>query len=72
MYAKLEEDFGLAKKSMAIFDRAAQAVADDDKFEVRISFSGAMLQRLIAFEDVHHLYCESHSQLRSTGQSSDL
>jgi pre-mRNA-splicing factor SYF1 len=34
MYAKLEEDFGLAKRSMSIFDRATQAVADEDKFEV--------------------------------------
>ncbi|KAF9458638.1 hypothetical protein BDZ94DRAFT_1270105 [Collybia nuda] len=34
MYAKLEEDFGLAKRSMAIFDRATQVVADDDKFEM--------------------------------------
>ncbi|KAJ7871444.1 hypothetical protein B0H14DRAFT_3131846 [Mycena olivaceomarginata] len=34
MYAKLEEDFGLAKRSMSIFDRATQAVADEDKFEM--------------------------------------
>jgi pre-mRNA-splicing factor SYF1 len=34
MYAKLEEDFGLAKRSMSIFDRATQLVADEDKFEV--------------------------------------
>lgn len=34
MYAKLEEDFGLAKRSMTIFDRATQVVADEDKFEV--------------------------------------
>lgn len=36
MYAKLEEDFGLAKRSMSIFDRATQLVADEDKFEVRV------------------------------------
>lgn len=34
MYAKLEEDYGLAKRSMSIFDRATQVVADEDKFEV--------------------------------------
>lgn len=34
MYARLEEDFGLAKRSMSIFDRATQVVADEDKFEV--------------------------------------
>ncbi|KAJ6500468.1 hypothetical protein C8R45DRAFT_977824 [Mycena sanguinolenta] len=34
MYAKLEEDFGLAKRSMSILDRATQAVGDEDKFEM--------------------------------------
>lgn len=34
MYAQLEEDHGLAKRSMSIFDRATQVVADEDKFEV--------------------------------------
>lgn len=34
MYAKLEEDFGLAKRAMAIYQRAADVVADEDKFEV--------------------------------------
>lgn len=34
MYAQLEEDHGLAKRSMAIYDRATQTVADADKFEV--------------------------------------
>jgi pre-mRNA-splicing factor SYF1 len=34
MYAQLEEDYGLARRSMAILERATQAVADDDKFEV--------------------------------------
>jgi pre-mRNA-splicing factor SYF1 len=34
MYAQLEEDFGLAKRSMAIYERAAQAVSDEDKFEM--------------------------------------
>ena len=34
MYAKLEEDFGLARRSMSILERATQVVADEDKFEV--------------------------------------
>jgi len=34
MYSKLEEDYGLAKRSMAIYDRATQVVADEEKFEV--------------------------------------
>ncbi|KAF8078124.1 hypothetical protein FPV67DRAFT_1464273 [Lyophyllum atratum] len=34
MYAKLEEDYGLAKRSMNILDRATKVVADQDKFEV--------------------------------------
>jgi pre-mRNA-splicing factor SYF1 len=34
MYAKLEEDFGLAKRAMAIYQRAADVVADEAKFEV--------------------------------------
>ena len=34
MYAQLEEDHGLAKRSMAIFNRATQVVNDEDKFEV--------------------------------------
>ncbi|KAF9532344.1 hypothetical protein CPB83DRAFT_874209 [Crepidotus variabilis] len=34
MYAQLEEDFGLAKRSMSIYERATQVVADEDKFEM--------------------------------------
>ncbi|KAG8798080.1 pre-mRNA-splicing factor syf1 [Serendipita sp. 398] len=34
MYAKLEEDFGLAKRAMAIYERAVGVVADQDKFEM--------------------------------------
>jgi pre-mRNA-splicing factor SYF1 len=36
MYAQLEEDHGLAKRAMSIYDRATQVVADGDKFEVRV------------------------------------
>ncbi|KIM32035.1 hypothetical protein M408DRAFT_64270 [Serendipita vermifera MAFF 305830] len=34
MYAKLEEDFGLATRAMSIYERAAGVVADEDKFEM--------------------------------------
>lgn len=34
MYAQLEEEHGLAKRAMGIYDRAATAVQDDDKMEV--------------------------------------
>ncbi|KAJ7582595.1 hypothetical protein C8J56DRAFT_223714 [Mycena floridula] len=34
MYAKLEEDYGLAKRAMTIYERATQAVADGDKMEM--------------------------------------
>ena len=34
MYANLEEDYGLAKRAMAIYDRATKEVEDGDKFEV--------------------------------------
>jgi hypothetical protein len=59
MYAKLEEDFGLARRSMAIFDRATQVVADEDKFEVCLA---ADLYHCILryFTDVLHLHCQSN------------
>ncbi|KAI0747985.1 spliceosome complex protein [Daedaleopsis nitida] len=34
MYASFEEEHGLAKRAMSIYDRAAAAVADEDKFEL--------------------------------------
>lgn len=34
MYAQLEEEHGLAKRAMSIYDRATQVVADEDKFQV--------------------------------------
>jgi pre-mRNA-splicing factor SYF1 len=36
MYAKLEEEYGLARRAMNIYDRATQVVADVDKFEVTL------------------------------------
>lgn len=34
MYANFEEEHGLAKRAMSIYDRATTAVADEDKFEL--------------------------------------
>ncbi|KAI0035756.1 spliceosome complex protein [Vararia minispora EC-137] len=34
MYAHLEEDHGLAKRAMSIYDRATQVVQDSDKFDM--------------------------------------
>ena len=34
MYAHLEEEHGLAKRAMAIYDRATRVVSDTDKFEM--------------------------------------
>ena len=33
LYGKLKEEHGLAKRAMSIYEQAAQAVADEDKFE---------------------------------------
>jgi pre-mRNA-splicing factor SYF1 len=35
MYAKMEEDYGLAKRAMKVYDRAIDKVAKADQFEVR-------------------------------------
>lgn len=45
MYAQMEEDFGLAKRAMSIFDRATQVVQDEDKFEVCLLFSPTCFQQ---------------------------
>ncbi|KAI8855108.1 hypothetical protein BC829DRAFT_438561 [Chytridium lagenaria] len=34
MYAKLEEDHGLARRAMRIYDRATSAVSENDRFDV--------------------------------------
>lgn len=47
MYAHLEEDFGLAKRSMSIYERATQVVADEDKFEVQCLLSFRLISCLI-------------------------
>ncbi|CAB4406292.1 unnamed protein product [Rhizophagus irregularis] len=34
MYGKLEEDYGLARHAMRIYDRATRSVSDEDRFEM--------------------------------------
>ena len=43
MYAKLEENHGLARHAMAVYERSTKAVLPEEQFEVRI------LSSLVAF-----------------------
>jgi len=56
MYAQLEEDFGLAKRSMAVYERATQAVADEDKFEVSLAYPVRYKTRSQAFPQMFTIY----------------
>ena len=38
MYAKLEEEYGLARHSMRIYDRATKAVADSDRYDMYLMY----------------------------------
>ncbi|KAH3756263.1 pre-mRNA-splicing factor SYF1 [Pelomyxa schiedti] len=38
MYAALEEEFGLARHAMAVYDRATRAVHDDDKYKMYLFY----------------------------------
>jgi pre-mRNA-splicing factor SYF1 len=46
MYAKLEEDYGRAKRVMEIYERATKVVMDEDKYEVRCILKGSSAQLL--------------------------
>ena len=39
MYSQLEEEYGLAKRAMSIYDRATQVVENEEKFEVGYFFA---------------------------------
>ncbi len=73
MYAQLEEDYGLAKRSMAILERATQTVADGDKFEVGI-LNVWFFSRIYLFSlsDVHRLHRESHGKLWSSSYTVNI
>ena len=38
MYANLEEEYGLVRHAMAIYDRATRAVADDDRYKMYLLY----------------------------------
>ena len=52
MYAKLEEDYGRAKRAMEIYERATKVVMDDDKYEVRCTLHDSSSRVLI----VHQMF----------------
>lgn len=35
MYAALEEEFGLSRHAMAVYDRATRGVAEEDRYKVK-------------------------------------
>lgn len=72
MYAKMEEDYGLAKRAMSIYDRATQVVQDDDKFEVRIHGDLSYIYTHHIHLDVHRLHRESYGELWSTSHPSHI
>lgn len=43
MYSKLEEDFGLSRHAMAVYERAAKAVPKEEKYEVSLRFYYSLL-----------------------------
>ena len=46
-YALFEEEHGLAKRAMSIYDRATQVVENEDKFEVRCFCSSSTTPSVI-------------------------
>lgn len=72
MYAAFEEEHGLAKRAMAVYDRATQVVNDEDKFGVCSLLLYLLETQLILSKAVHHLYRESSSELRSYSYKAHL
>ena len=62
MYASYEEEYGLAKRAMSIYDRATQVVQDEDRFEVSPTLR-EICRILILFAALHDLYCEGNREL---------
>src|SRR6266851_7849535 len=71
MYTQLEEEHGLAKRAMTIYDRATQVVENEDKFEVGCFLSIFNdIERCLTyvwrlFQDVHRLYRQGSRKLWS-------
>ena len=74
MYGKLEEEYGLGKRAMKVYERATEAVSDEDKFEVNPQIIPHPPDNTDhpSFSDVHHLYRQSNIHLRSSRYSSHL
>ena len=60
MYANFEEEHGLAKRAMSVYDRATSSVADEDKFEVRYSVLVSNKDTSKPPTALHHIHCQSH------------
>jgi pre-mRNA-splicing factor SYF1 len=71
LYAQLEEEHGLAKRAMAVYERAAEVVVDKDKFEV-IIYHHAFRSQSHPFSVVSPLYCQSKRQLRPACNSAHI
>jgi pre-mRNA-splicing factor SYF1 len=49
MYGKLEEEHGLARHAMRIYDRATRAVSDEDRLEVTFASSNAQMIYMLLY-----------------------
>ena len=75
MYATFEEEHGLIKRSMAIYDRATKVVADADKFEVCVNpflMMFLLIHSYTIVSAIHYLHRKSNRELRSTCNPSNI
>jgi pre-mRNA-splicing factor SYF1 len=73
MFAQLEEEHGLAKRAMAIYDRATRAVKPEDKFEVgRHSLILGWMIADALLSDVYYLHRQGDGQLWPPRNPADL
>lgn len=72
MYAQLEEEHGLAKRAMSVYERATQAVAPEDRFEVCMICVFETPNTDITYSDVYYIYRESCRKLRASCHSANL
>ena len=56
MYAKLEEDYGRAKRAMEIYERATKVVMDEDKYEVRCILHDSPPSRVLIVHQMFLIY----------------
>ena len=70
MYAKLEEEYGLARHAMAVYDRACKTVFEEDRYImciliIRTKIEGVRNNTRITFFYVEKIYCTSAEPLSS-------